>query len=165
MFINDPADLDPTMVPYADRLPAQVLRSAHGGGLPAPDGKRATYRASYAQMLKLVKMAWDKKLRIVAGTDGAAGMMLTNELGLYVEAGIPAPDVLQLATLGAARIMGKDKELGSIAVGKKADLILIDGDPTRDIAAIRNTDAVICRGVLYNPDELFQAVGMRPRAK
>jgi hypothetical protein len=163
MFVSEPSDLDPILAPYADRLPAQVLRGARGGGLPAPDGKRARFRASYAALLKFVKLAWDRKIPVVAGTDGTAGLTLHHELALYVQAGIPAADVLSLATLGAARVMGAERDSGSIAVGKRADLVLIDGDPTRDIAAIRNTDTVVCRGVVYDPAELFAAVGMRAR--
>jgi hypothetical protein len=41
--------------------------------------------------------------------------------------------------------------------------VLVDGDPIRDIAAVRRTEAVVCRGVVYDPAELFAAVGMRPR--
>ena len=59
--------------------------------------------------------------------------------------------------------MGQDRASGSIAVGKRADLVLVDGDPTADIAALRRTDAVVCRGVVYDPAELFAAAGMRPR--
>jgi imidazolonepropionase-like amidohydrolase len=88
---------------------------------------------------------------------------LPHELALYVQAGIPPAEVLALATLGDARIMGKDREVGSIAAGKRADLVLIDGDPTRDISTLRNIDAVVCRGVVYDPAELDAAVGMRPR--
>jgi imidazolonepropionase-like amidohydrolase len=69
--------------------------------------------------------------------------------------------VLALATIGAARVMGLDREAGSIAAGKRADLVLVDGDPTRDIAAVRNTLAVVCRGVVYDPAELRAASGMR----
>jgi imidazolonepropionase-like amidohydrolase len=163
MFVSDPGDPDPILAPYAARLPAQVARVARGGGLPAPGDQRAKFRASYAALLRMVKAAWDRKIPIVAGTDAIAGLSLPHELELYVQAGIPAPDVLSLATLGAARVMGKDREAGSIAVGKRADLVLIDGDPTRDIAAVRNTSAVVCRGVVYDPGELFTAIGMRPR--
>jgi imidazolonepropionase-like amidohydrolase len=163
MFTSDPGELDPIVAPYAGRLPAQVERGNRGGGLPAPDGKRAQFRASYAALLRFVKLAWDRKIPIVAGTDGIAGMTLQHELELYVQAGIPAPDVLALATLGAAKVMGVDREAGSIAVGKRADLVLIDGDPTTDIATIRKTDAVVCRGAVYEPAALLHAVGMRPR--
>jgi hypothetical protein len=163
MFVSDPGELDPILTPYAGRLPAQVERSSKGGGLPAPDGKRAQFRTSFAALLRFVKLAWDRKIPIVAGTDGVAGMTLQHELELYVQAGIPAAEVLALATLGAARVMGADRDAGSIAVGKRADLVLIDGDPTSDIATIRRTDAVVCRGAVYEPAELFAAVGMRPR--
>jgi imidazolonepropionase-like amidohydrolase len=161
MFSADPGELDPILAPYAAQLPAQVVRGGRNGGLPATARQRATYRASYAALLKLVKRAWDKKIRIVAGTDDAPGLTLAHELELYVQAGIPAPDVLALATIGAARVMGLDREAGSIAAGKRADLVLVDGDPTRDIAAVRNTLAVVCRGVVYDPAELRAASGMR----
>jgi imidazolonepropionase-like amidohydrolase len=99
---------------------------------------------------------------VVAGTD-AGGLTYPRELELYVKAGIPAPDVLALATLGAARAMGLDREAGSIAPGKRADLVLVDGDPTRDIAAVRNTDIVICRGLVHDAAELLAAYGIAPR--
>jgi hypothetical protein len=162
MFTSDPSDVDPMMVPYLDRLPAQIARGARGGGLPVEGDKRTQYRASYAAMLRMVKHAWDRRIPIVAGTDATAGLSLARELELYVKAGIPAPDVLALATLGAARVMGLAKDTGSIAVGKRADLVLVDGDPTKDIAAVRNARSVVCRGVVYDPAELFPAVGMKP---
>jgi imidazolonepropionase-like amidohydrolase len=162
MFTTDPGEVDPVMAPYTKRLPAQVLRSAQTGGLPATGDQRAQYRASYAAMLRMVKAAWDRKITIVAGTDLTPGLTLSHELELYVEAGIPAPEVLSIATLGAARVMGLERETGSIAVGKRADLVLVEGDPTRDIGAVRNTRSVVCRGLVYDPAELFRAVGMRP---
>jgi imidazolonepropionase-like amidohydrolase len=163
MFVADPGDLDPTLAPYAKQLPAQTVRFGRGGGLPAPDGKRARFRESYAAMLRMIKKAWDRKITIVAGTDDTAGLSLSHELELYVQAGIPAADVLALATLGAARVMKQDRESGSIAVGKRADLVLVDGDPIKDITAVRNTDEVVSRGVIYHPAELLTSVGMRGR--
>jgi hypothetical protein len=47
-------------------------------------------------------------------------------------------------------------------VQRRLRRIAIDGDPTHDISAVRNTDAVVCRGVVYDPAELFAAVGMSP---
>jgi hypothetical protein len=163
MMSVNPGELDPILAPYERRLPAQVLRGGYTGGLPAPGNQRAQYRASFAAMMKLIKRAWDRKIPIVAGTDNTAGLTLHHELELYVQAGIPAPEVLAMATIGAARVMRVDGDAGSITAGKRADLILVDGDPTRDIAAVRNTDAVVCRGVVYDPAELFASVGMRPR--
>jgi hypothetical protein len=163
MFVSDPGELDPALAPYEKRLPAQSVRFGKSGGLPAPGGKRARFRESFAALLHMIKRAWDLRIPIVAGTDDAPGLALSHELELYVQAGIPAPDVLALATIGAARVMHQDRESGSIAPGKRADLVLVDGDPTRDITAVRNTDVVVCRGVVYQPAELFTAAGMRPR--
>jgi len=162
-FTADPGDLDPSLAPYASRLPAQTLRLTRSGGLPATADKRARYRSSYGALLRMVKQAWDRQIPIVAGTDAWAGLALSHELELYVQAGIPPAEVLSLATIGAARVMGRDRELGSIAVGKRADVVLVDGDPTRDISTVRNTDVVVCRGVVYQPAELFAAAGMRGR--
>jgi imidazolonepropionase-like amidohydrolase len=163
-FTNEPGELNPIYAPLAGRLPAQVERGARGGGLPAPGGLRATYRASYDAMLRMVKLAYDRGVPVVAGTD-AGGLAYPRELELYVKAGIPAPEVLALASLGAARVMKQDREAGSIAPGKRADLVLVDGDPTRDISAVRNTDVVICRGVRYDPTELFGSAGISPRKR
>ena len=163
MFTADPGDSDPAYAPYEKRLPAQVARGVRGGGLAATGDQRGRFRASYAALLRMVKLAWDRGIVIASGTDYHAGVSLPHELELYVQAGIPPADALAIATIGAARIMGVDREAGSIAVGKRADLVLIDGDPTRDIATVRNTVAVVCRGVVYDPAELFAAVGVRPR--
>lgn len=161
MFTADAGDLDPVLAPYAGRLPAQVERGGHGGGLPAPGDKRAKYRASHAALGRMVKAAWDRKITIVPGTDDVAGLSYSHELELYVAAGIPAAEVLALASLGAARVMHVDKDRGSISVGKQADLVLVDGDPTKDITAVRKASSVVCRGAVYDPGELFTAVGMR----
>jgi hypothetical protein len=79
--------------------------------------------------LQLGKRAYDRKIPIVAGTDGTPGFTLHRELENYAEAGIPNAEVLAIATLGAAKIMHVDRTSGSIAPGKDADLVIVDGDP------------------------------------
>jgi imidazolonepropionase-like amidohydrolase len=69
---------------------------------------------------------------------------------------------LQLATLGAARIMHMDDRLGSLAPGKLADLVLVDGDPTRNISDIRNVELTMKDGLVYRPAELFSELGISP---
>ena len=75
---------------------------------------------------------------------------------------IPAPVVLQTATIGAARVMKHDAELGSIEPGKLADLVIIDGDPTTDIRAIRHVETVIRGGTIFEAREIEKAIGMTP---
>jgi hypothetical protein len=101
------------------------------------------YHDSFQQVLKMTKAMYDAGIRIVAGTDALAGFSLHRELELYAQAGIPAPKVLQLDTLGAARIMKRDNELGSIVPGKLADVILVDGDPSVHISDIRRVTTVV----------------------
>ena len=99
---------------------------------------------------------------IEAGTDSMAGFALHRELEIDAEAGIPAPEVLKLATLGAARIMGFEHDLGSIRPGKLADLVLIDGDPAVRISDVRKPVVTVKDGVVYRPAELYGELGVRP---
>ncbi len=100
---------------------------------------------------------------LVAGTDKAiAGHSLHRELELYVEAGISPMDVIQIATLGAAKVMGMEREVGSVEPGKRADLILVDGDPLRDFSALRRVSRVVAEGRVYDPADLWKSVDFRP---
>ena len=93
---------------------------------------------------------------------GVEGLMLHRELELWVKAGIPAENVLQAATLGAARVMKLGGEVGSIEPGKKADVVLVAGDPVRNISDVRRSTLTIKNGVEYRSADLYQALGIRP---
>jgi len=108
-----------------------------------------------------VKALYDAGIPVESGTDSIAGFTLQRELELHVKAGIPAARVLADATRGAARIVGAD-ELGVIAPGKLADLILVDGDPSSQISAIRRVSTVMKNGVIYRTPELYDALGIAP---
>ncbi len=164
MFLSRPGKPTAAWDRVIDRLPATVRRriAAGGGGLEVPEGKEARYRESYQRLLQMIKALWDGGIAIEAGTDAAPGFALDRELELYVDAGIPAPAVLQIATLNAARILGQDDVLGSIAVGKLADLVLIDGDPTTKIADIRKAVLTVKDGTVYDPAKLWHEVGVLP---
>jgi imidazolonepropionase-like amidohydrolase len=69
-----------------------------------------------------------------------------------------------MATLVPARMMRLDQDLGSIAPGKLADLFLVDGDPSRDIGAVRNVELVVRDGILYDAAALDETIGIRPRS-
>lgn len=154
--------IDPSYVAVADRVPPLVRRGFLAGGLPVPEGKDSLYRASFQAMLRFLKQLHDAGIPIVAGTDAFPGFALHRELELYVAAGIPAPEVLRIATLGAARVMKRDAELGTLAPGKLADLIVVDGNPAQRISDIRRVSLVMKGGVLYDPARLYEAIGVRP---
>jgi len=84
------------------------------------------------------------------------------ELETYAEAGIPNAAVLRIATLDSANLVGAGDRTGSIAVGKQADLVLIEGDPFADISALRRATLVMKGDTAYQPEALYQAVGVKP---
>ena len=91
-----------------------------------------------------------------------AAFTVHRELETYVEAGIPNAAVLRMATLDSANLVGAGERTGSIAVGKQADLVLVEGDPFEDISAVRRATLVLKGDTAYQPEALYQAVGVRP---
>ncbi|MEQ1920869.1 MAG: amidohydrolase family protein [Pyrinomonadaceae bacterium] len=162
MFTNRPGTIGTGFAAIADRVPPQVRRGFLAGGLPVTESTDERYRASSKAMLRMIKMLYDAGVPLVAGTDSIAGFALHRELELYVEAGIPPNEVLKLATIGAARIMKRDVELGSIAPGKLADLILVDGNPAAQISDIRRVSLVVKDGNIFEPVSLYKNIGVRP---
>ncbi|HVI43980.1 MAG TPA: amidohydrolase family protein [Chitinophaga sp.] len=164
LFTSRDGVMEEKNVGIVNHFPMQLQRHmrAGGEGLPVPPGMDSTYRAAFDAFLRLTKIMYDKGIRILAGTDGWPGFDLHHELELYVKAGIPPAKVLQLATYTAAVHTGKNKQLGSIRTGKKADMVLVNGDPTKNISDIRHLSMVIKDGVLYDPAKLYQAIAIKP---
>jgi imidazolonepropionase-like amidohydrolase len=119
--------------------------------------------ARMAQTLAVIGALHRAGVAIVPGSDtGLVGYGLHRELELYVEAGMTPFEAIQSATIVSARAMKLDKEVGTIEVGKRADLILVDGDPFHNIADLRKVSRVIANGRMYDPAKLWQSVGFRP---
>lgn len=163
MLTRQPGTAGPGYAQIAGRLPPQIRRSLLTGGLPIPKGSEQQYRQSADALLRMIKLLHDSGITLVAGTDDLPGFTLHRELELYVQAGISPPDTLRIATLNAAKVLKRDAELGTIAPGKFADMILVDGDPARQISDIRKTDLVVKDGKLYEVDALYRSIGVQPR--
>jgi imidazolonepropionase-like amidohydrolase len=160
LFTAPPGAKGPNFNAIPFILPLQVRRGSWGGGLQPPEGLEETYKESHAAMLRLVKKLYDAGVPIVAGTDDLPGFTLHRELELYVQAGIPAPAVLALATLESARLTGRDDQVGAIKPGLLADLILVDGNPAENISDIRKVEITVRNGVLYRSQQLYQAISV-----
>ena len=78
------------------------------------------------------------------------GYSNAREVELLIEAGLTVPQAIQVSTMNGARFLGLDKDRGSIAVGKRADLIVLDGDPTKSPADLHKVQFVFKDGVGYD---------------
>jgi hypothetical protein len=160
-YTQMPGDLDPSMAPVAEHFPYAVQRGWRNNSTDVSGGKLETYRASYQRMIELFGRLHAAGVPLVAGTDSLAGFMLHRELELYVKAGVPAGEAVRIATENGARYAGVLADRGTIERGKRADLILVDGDPTQDISAIRKVSYVLKDGVGFAPAAIYEAIGIR----
>jgi imidazolonepropionase-like amidohydrolase len=165
LFVPENGDLSPAYAPYVGTLPPATERGFRSGGFAVPkDLTRDDYRKSFAKLSALVTLMHKSGITIVAGTDGS-GMELVRELELYVDAGFAPAEALAAATIEPARMLKVDTTTGSIAVGKVADLVLVEGDPSKRIGDLRNTRTVMMDGKLMDADALRTASGFSGRPK
>jgi len=101
---------------------------------------------------------------LIAGTDptGGGGVIPgysnQRQIELLVEAGFPPLEAIRISTLNGATYLGREARVGSIAAGKQADLVVIDGDPSKTIADVRKVETVFKRGVGFDPAKLIASV-------
>jgi imidazolonepropionase-like amidohydrolase len=116
-----------------------------------------------AKELGIIGVLHRAGIPIVAGTDQTVpGHSLHREIELYVQAGFTPMEAIQAASLIPARVMGLEKEAGTVEAGKRADVIVIDGDPLADIRNTRNVEFTIAKGKMYRSSELWRSVGFKP---
>ncbi len=159
-------ELSPIVADVADHLPPDIQRSRRVGEMNIPDdATEALYTRSYDKLVEFVGRMYKAGVPLVAGTDEISGFTLQRELELYVKAGITPAQVLQIATWNGAKYTRTTADRGSVTVGKRADLVLVDGDPTVDISDIRKVALVIHQGKAYYPSEIDEALGIKPFAE
>jgi imidazolonepropionase-like amidohydrolase len=165
LYVPENGDLSPSYAPFVGTLPPTTERGFRQGGFAVPkDLTRADYRASWAKMVALLGKMHKAGVPIVAGTDGN-GIELIHELEIYQEAGMTPAEALAAATIVPAKLVGQDQNTGSIKVGKAADLFLVEGDPSRQLADLRQTRVVMLDGKLLDADALRAAAGFSGRPK
>jgi imidazolonepropionase-like amidohydrolase len=153
---------NPTFKMVANNVPPTVRRGWLSNSMDVNDKNEEPFRKSYAKLMGLVKKMHDAGVPLLAGTDEVAGFALHRELELYVMAGISPLDTLKIATWNGAKYSQVLERAGSITVGKDADLVLVNGDPSKNIADIRKVSLVMKAGAMYEPSKLYQAVGVKP---
>jgi hypothetical protein len=119
-------------------------------------------RTRTAQTLAAIGALHKAGVIIVPGSDtGLVGYGLIRELELYVQAGMTPLEAVQCATIVSARAMNLDRDSGTIEAGKRADLILVQGDPLTNISDLRRVSQVVANGRLYDTGKLWRSVGFR----
>lgn len=153
-FANDPG------LPYWPRQAVEGWRRTAATQAAATDSAARAAEQRATRRLAFIKRLYDLKIPFLAGTDAPAGYDLVpgaslhRELQLFVRAGLTPLQALQTATLNPAAYLGKSSELGTIAVGKTADLVLLARNPLVDIANTRTVVAVVADGRYFSPREL-----------
>jgi imidazolonepropionase-like amidohydrolase len=159
-YVPDQGEVAASYAPWMGTMPPQVERGFKSGGLPpTAQVSRARMRATQAALAALVGELHRRNMTIVAGTDGTS-LELVRELELYVAAGFTPADALATATINPSQLFGVGGETGSITVGKKADLLLVDGDPSHNIGDLRQAELIMRDGRMMHADALRSAVGI-----
>jgi imidazolonepropionase-like amidohydrolase len=144
--------------PGIARVAPELREQLVNGGLPpeaAALGQKITQND-----LAIIGALHRAGVPIVAGTDQTVpGFSLYREIELYVQAGFTPMEALQAATIVPARAMKVERDSGSLEVGKRADLDVLDANPLADIHNIRSVRSVLANGVLYDPAPLWESVG------
>ncbi len=127
-------------------------------GVPASD--RSEFNARMTKDESVIQALYAAGVPIVAGSDtNLLGYGLDRELELYVQAGLSPMAALQSATLVSARAMGMERESGTVELGKRADLVLVRGNPLLHISDLRQVVSVVHEGRLYDSKRLGALVG------
>lgn len=149
--------------PYLDHMPASFQRLLRRACMPhtVPE-ELDDYQHAFTRLMELIRLLHDEGIPLWPGTDDSTGFTVHRELELYVAAGIPAPEVVRIATQDCATHLGLGHSHGSIERGKVASFVLLDGDPTADISAVRQIRAVVKDGNLYFPSEIYSELNIEP---
>jgi imidazolonepropionase-like amidohydrolase len=122
---------------------------------------RATLKQLFADQIKLVKLFDNAGVKMLTGTDFGgqwlvAGFSLHQEFDLLAQAGLSPLKVLQMTTLNGAKFLHRDATMGTVEVGKDANLVLLDANPIASVQNLHRIDAVVRGGVYYSRDDLDQ---------
>lgn len=152
---------DPSLLqdPKVEALMPEFSRLAARQGLAQVQAHPAQWEEDFTNALQMVRQVYDQGGWIVAGTDAPIipyGFALHLELQAYAAAGIPAFEVLQTATLNAAKVLHLEDELGSIEKGKLADILFLHADPVADMKNLMQVDRVLINGVVLSVEDLVE---------
>jgi enamidase len=152
------------MPPGLDVLTPQLQEAFRRAYDRAQQNQQSVYAALFPKGMALERAFVKAGGLLVAGTDptGAGGVVPgyadQRQIELLVDAGFTPVEAISIGTLNGAKYLGREARIGSIAVGKQADLVVVQGDPSTTIADIRRVETVFKHGVGYDPGKLIESV-------
>lgn len=145
-------------IPGVATLPPVLAQRVNAMGITTID--TTTAHARLRRTLGALRALYDAGVPLVAGTDeGVPGLSVYREVELYARAGIPAMDALRAATSVPAAVMNLGGDVGTLAAGKRADLVVLDANPLEAIENVERVRMVMKDGVLYRSADLWRASG------
>ncbi len=160
VFENAP----PLQARFIEALSPDALRNYLIGRERIPEAGRKTSALRIQKELEFERAFVKAGGLLMAGCDptgngsAVAGFGDQRNLELLVEGGFTPLEAIRIATLNGAKFLGLDDKIGSIAAGKQADLVVIDGNPAKQIADVEKVTLVFKDGVGYDPVKLLQSV-------
>jgi len=139
-------------------FPVSVVGSTHGR-MAAAQRNLAEREAALEPLQRTLAAVVRAGGRVTAGSDSPGvpyGLSLLTELEEFVTAGLTPAEAIRTATLHAAESLGVEADLGTVEPGKLADLLVVDGDPLRDVRDLRRLRLVIQNGEVYTLEELLR---------
>jgi imidazolonepropionase-like amidohydrolase len=163
-YLSDPA------LPYIPAESLKAWREVTDIFHKLPPAMHATYREAYQRQLALTKLFDDAGVRMMVGTDGggqAPGQSIHQEFDELAKAGLSPFKILQMTTLSPAEFLGRTATMGSIDIGKNADIVLLDGNPVENVQNLHKISGVVRAGFYYSQAELdaLRARAKEPRAR
>ena len=152
------------MPPGLDVLLPELKRQFESNYARTSQNQQSIYKTLFPKGMVLERAFARAGGVLIAGTDptGGGGVVpgYSNErqLELLVEEGFTPLEAIRIGTLNGATYLGRDASVGSIAAGKQADLVVVNGDPSSTIADVRNVDTVFKQGVGFDPVKLRESV-------
>ena len=140
-------------------LPEPSMKKRFGGYVNSPAFTRQRQRAD-SIMLTNLSQVWRAGVNVVTGTDAGNpgtfhGTSYMDELQKMKRAGLTNADLLKASTINPARILGKESQLGSLAEGKWANILVLSQNPLTDLSTLEHIETVINRGTMLTPAQLL----------
>ena len=163
-FCDDPAYRHDPNNRFVSKRTLKAWRRAADKYASRPEAMRAAYRDIYARQLHLVRIFDEEGVKMLAGSDVSGsgweipGFALHQEFDQLAAAGLTPLRILQMTTINAAEFLGRTAAMGTVEVGKDADIVLLSGDPTDSVANLHDIAGVVRAGRYFSADTLSSTI-------